>query len=85
MAGSDDFTVRVWEADTGRCFKIWHMNGIVDYVAWNPNPGVPLLAVACKTRLWILHTHTGTEEQTEQAELMLKYGDFAALVFRCHY
>jgi len=62
----------VWEVDSGRMFKLWYMGGIVDFVAWNPNPAVPLLAVACKTRLWLLHTHTGTEERTQQAETMLK-------------
>ncbi|KAL8099766.1 hypothetical protein AgCh_032136 [Apium graveolens] len=40
-----DGTVRILEIDTGRCLKIWELEEAVNYVAWNPSPKLPILAV----------------------------------------
>ncbi|KAL8099754.1 hypothetical protein AgCh_032124 [Apium graveolens] len=45
VLGSSDGTVRIWEIDTGRCLKIWELEEAVNYVAWNPSPKLPILAV----------------------------------------
>ncbi|XP_031644731.1 ribosome biogenesis protein bop1 isoform X1 [Oncorhynchus kisutch] len=45
VSGSDDFTVRFWEVNTGRCMKTLEVGGAVKSVAWNPNPAVCLVAV----------------------------------------
>ena len=45
-SGSDDFTVRVWEIDTGRCLSLFQFEGIVFSVQWNPDPAKNILAVA---------------------------------------
>ncbi|KAL8148213.1 hypothetical protein AgCh_005534 [Apium graveolens] len=45
VLGSSDGTVHIWEIDTGRCLKIWELEEAVNYVAWNPSPELPILAV----------------------------------------
>nr|XP_029518719.1 ribosome biogenesis protein bop1-like [Oncorhynchus nerka] len=49
VSGSDDFTVRFWEVNTGRCMKTLEVGGAVKSVAWNPNPAVCLVAVCFST------------------------------------
>lgn len=44
-SGSLDGTVRIWEVETGRCLKVWEVGEAVKYVAWNPLPELPILAV----------------------------------------
>ncbi|KAL8134978.1 hypothetical protein AgCh_009846 [Apium graveolens] len=45
VLGSSDGTVRIWEIHTGRCLKIWELEEAVNYVAWNPSPELPILAI----------------------------------------
>ena len=45
LKGSSDGTVRLWEVETCRCIKVWEFGEIVQYVAWNPLPELPILAV----------------------------------------
>lgn len=68
-SGSDDGTVRIWEVATGRCFRRWDFKNqhtetdesiVVECVAFNPNPLLPILAVCVGTHIFLLHTHTVT-------------------------
>lgn len=69
--GSDDKTVRVWEVDTGRCVRVIQAGNVVDRVAWNPNPEIPMLAYAIDGKLMLVHTHTGSAEETRAVEALL--------------
>jgi len=80
-SGSDDCTVRVWEIDTGRCFKKWTFSDVINLIAWNPLPsssssssssadsgfGV-ILAVAVGTRIILLNTQTGSGNEMKAVE-----------------
>ena len=46
LKGSSDGTVRLWEVETCRCIKVWEFGEVVQYVAWNPLPELPILAVS---------------------------------------
>jgi hypothetical protein len=68
-SGGDDGTVRVWEVSSGRCFRKWDFanqrtetdnSTRVLSVAFNPNPALPILAVAVGSHIFLLHTHTIT-------------------------
>jgi len=77
-SGSDDGTVRIFEVSTGRCYRKWDFKNqhtedddsiVVECVAFNPNPAMPLLAVAVGTHIFLLHTHiitNGTEKNKVQ-------------------
>jgi hypothetical protein len=47
VTGSDDKTVRLWEVATGRQFACIETGGIVQTLAWNPNPALHIVAVGC--------------------------------------
>lgn len=53
--GSDDGTVRLWEVQSGRCWKVWDMGGKVCKVQWNPNPTISILAVAVYALPILIH------------------------------
>ncbi|KAI9030437.1 ribosome biogenesis protein BOP1 [Hyaloraphidium curvatum] len=46
LSGSDDRTVRLWEVNTGRCWKTWDVEATVHSVAWNPNKALSVFAAA---------------------------------------
>ncbi|EDQ89285.1 block of proliferation 1 [Monosiga brevicollis MX1] len=46
VSGSDDKTIRVWEISTGRCVRVVTVDAEVNMVAWCPNAGVSIVAVA---------------------------------------
>lgn len=71
-AGSDDHTVRVWEVDTGRCFAVWHVGGVVDCVRWNPIAALPVLAACVGSRVLLFHSLTGPESATLAVEELFK-------------
>ncbi|KAJ6309473.1 hypothetical protein OIU77_015270 [Salix suchowensis] len=58
-SGSSDGTVRLWEVETCRCIKVWEFGEVVQYVAWNPLPELPILAVSVKVKE-LLHVATST-------------------------
>ncbi|KAJ3054622.1 Ribosome biogenesis protein erb1 [Rhizophlyctis rosea] len=62
VSGSDDSTVRVWEISTGRCLKTWTMEEAVQFVTWNPNKTISLVAVATQARVLLIELKLGGAE-----------------------
>ncbi|GAB4816894.1 hypothetical protein N2152v2_003940 [Parachlorella kessleri] len=70
LSGGDDGSVRLWEVRTGRCQATWHLGEPVACVAWCPSPALRLAAVVAGSRVVLLPTGNGNEEQeaaTQQA------------------
>ncbi|KAG7553830.1 WD40 repeat [Arabidopsis suecica] len=74
-SGSTDGSVRIWEVETGRCLKIWHFDEAIKCVAWNPLPGLSILAVAMGRDLVILNTELDTDEEQKYIEELLHLGN----------
>ena len=72
MTGSDDGCVKLWETTTGRCFREWKFDDIIDCVVFNPVASIPVLAVACGTCITLLQTLTDTIQVTRAVEEILK-------------
>jgi len=72
VSGSEDGTVRLWEVSTARCVRIWNLQEKIVSVAWNPNPSLPLVAAGMDSGCVILHTGTGTTEEGEHVEQLLR-------------
>ena len=53
-SASEDKTVKVWEVETGRCMQTFDFDEIVQAVAWNPNPAIPVLAVAVERAIHLI-------------------------------
>lgn len=70
-SGSADGTVRIWEVETGRCLRVWDLGEAVQYVAWNPSPQLPILAVSVAQDVFLLNTGTGDEEEQKRVEDLL--------------
>lgn len=79
VSGGDDGTVRLWEVSSARCFREWKFDEVIECVAWNPNPVFPLIAVVLGTKILILDSHTGGEEEAEAINTLLAEGRTAAL------
>ncbi|CAL1399388.1 unnamed protein product [Linum trigynum] len=70
-SGSTDGTVRIWEVESGRCRKVWQFDEAVQYVAWNPMPEFPILAISVGQDAYLLNTGLGNEEtQRKVGELL---------------
>eukprot|EP01097_Dermamoeba_algensis_P008850 TRINITY_DN6065_c0_g1_i1.p1 TRINITY_DN6065_c0_g1~~TRINITY_DN6065_c0_g1_i1.p1 ORF type:complete len:416 (+),score=90.91 TRINITY_DN6065_c0_g1_i1:742-1989(+) len=69
-SSSDDSTVRLWEVQTGRCWKIWSFSSAVILVAWNPNPALHILAAAVGNQVFILNADI-SETPKEEVEQLL--------------
>ncbi|KAJ1501971.1 Ribosome biogenesis protein 1 [Coelomomyces lativittatus] len=55
ISGSEDQTVRLWDALRGRCLYVWTWNAPVTCVAWNPNKGLSVIAVAVENEVYLIH------------------------------
>ncbi|XP_068629720.1 ribosome biogenesis protein BOP1 homolog [Battus philenor] len=55
VSGSDDGTVKVWEASTGRCLRTIELGEAVRQVQWTPSGGLSLVAAAAGRRLLLLN------------------------------
>ena len=58
-SASSDGTVRIWETNTGRCWRTWHLKAPVTCVAWNPNTLLPIVAAAVGTEVVLLDASMG--------------------------
>lgn len=59
VSGSDDKTVRVWEINTGRCFKRFDFEASVQFVVWYPNSQKSLVAVASGKDIILINPGVG--------------------------
>lgn len=71
-SGSIDGSVRVWEVETGRCRRVWEIGEAVHYVAWNPLPGLHILAVSSGQDVFLLNTGLGNDEEQKNIEQLLR-------------
>lgn len=74
-SGSDDFTVRIWELETGRCLQVYNVGAVVHKLAWNPNKDHQLLAVAAAKKVFLIATGTGSADQTELTNALVGDAD----------
>lgn len=74
-SGSDDFTVRIWEVETGRCLQTYNVGAVVHKVVWNPNRDHQLLAVAAAKKVFLIATGTGSADQTELTNALVGDAD----------
>ncbi|KAF9690288.1 hypothetical protein SADUNF_Sadunf01G0179900 [Salix dunnii] len=70
-SGSSDGTVRLWEVETCRCIKVWEFGEVVQYVAWNPLPELPILAVTVGQDVFLLNSGLGNEEIQRKVKELL--------------
>ncbi|TYZ60537.1 hypothetical protein PybrP1_003070 [[Pythium] brassicae (nom. inval.)] len=74
-SGADDFTVRVWELETGRCVQTYNVGAVVHKVLWNPNRDHQLIAVAAAKKVFLIATGTGSSDQTELTNALVGDAD----------
>ncbi|KAL3598055.1 hypothetical protein D5086_005973 [Populus alba] len=70
-SGSSDGTVRLSEVETCRCIKVREFGEVVQYVAWNPLPELPILAVSVGQDVFLLNTGLGNEETQRKVKELL--------------
>ncbi|KAI4298956.1 hypothetical protein L6164_032461 [Bauhinia variegata] len=70
-SASLDGTVRIWEVETGRCFKQWDVGEAALFVAWNPFPDFHILAVSTGPDVHLLNTGFGNEEEQKKTKELL--------------
>ena len=64
--GSDDKTLRIWEANCGRCYKKIEFEGIVTSVKWSPT--YMMLAVAVEETVYLIDPKLPVPEYDEDSE-----------------
>ncbi len=70
-SASEDGTVRLWEVDTCLCRNVWKLGGSVVALAWNPQSAHCILAAATKTKVVLIATGTGAEDDIHVTESLL--------------
>jgi len=71
-SGSDDGTVKLWEVQTGYCFKTFVFGKtIIHSVSWCPNTSLSVLAVAFDNKVVLLNTGLGEKDVVEQTDELL--------------
>lgn len=77
-SASCDFTVRLWETDTGRCTRIWTFTDEIQWAEWNPNPKLNLLAVATETFVYLIQPpESGNEDSNAMTVKLFPAKNFA--------
>uniref|UniRef100_A0A287B5J6 Ribosome biogenesis protein BOP1 n=2 Tax=Sus scrofa TaxID=9823 RepID=A0A287B5J6_PIG len=70
-SGSDDGSVRLWEAATARCVRTVPVGGVVRSVAWNPQPAICLVAVAVEDTVLLLNPTVGDRLAVSSTDQLL--------------
>ncbi|XP_071957722.1 ribosome biogenesis protein bop1-B-like [Antedon mediterranea] len=71
-SGSDDKTLRLWEVCTGRCMQVIQMAGVVESVAWCPNPSISLLLVAVGRDVHLINANLGDKLISSSTDKLLE-------------
>lgn len=72
LSGSDDFTVKIWEINTGRCLRTVKTDGIVRSVEWCPNSALSLVLVASANRVMLINPKVGDTLVVSKTDDVLK-------------
>nr|NVI69946.1 putative ribosome biogenesis protein BOP1 homolog [Cucujiformia] len=72
VSGSDDFTVKIWEVNTGRCLKTIKTEGIVRSVEWCPNAALSLVLVASGNQVLLINPNVGDFLVNSKTDAVLK-------------
>ncbi|KAI9139255.1 NUC169 domain-containing protein [Paraphysoderma sedebokerense] len=74
ISGADDKTVRLWELSTGRNLRTYSFSETVNYVAWNPNKALSVIAIAAGKDVYLgcLNYGIASEDVVEHTENLLK-------------
>ncbi|XP_049824636.1 ribosome biogenesis protein BOP1 homolog isoform X1 [Aethina tumida] len=72
LSGSDDFTVKIWEINTGRCLRTVKTDGIVRSVEWCPNSALSLVLVASANRVLLINPKVGDTLVVSKTDDVLK-------------
>ncbi|NXV05729.1 BOP1 protein, partial [Cettia cetti] len=59
VSGSDDGSLRFWEVSSARCLRSVPTGSAVRSVAWNPNPGICLVAAAVDEQVLLVNPGLG--------------------------
>lgn len=71
-SASDDCTVRIWEVDTCLCKYSWKIGkSPVTSIAWNPDVGIPMIALAAGKSVVLVTTGNGDKDTLEVTETLL--------------
>ena len=72
LTGSDDGTVRLWEAVTGHCRRTWDLGAKVHCVAWCPDQALRLVSCVAENKAMLLESGIGGPDVAEAARLALQ-------------
>lgn len=70
-SGSDDATVKIWEVSTGRCLRTYTLDEPVNFVCWNPNKTLGMLAAAYGENVVIFKPDVHNDEVNETTDILL--------------
>jgi ribosome biogenesis protein ERB1 len=66
-SASDDGSVRLWDVGSGRCAAQWQIGGIVQCVAFCPNPDVKVLAAVVDSKIVLIYPGTANTPASAEA------------------
>lgn len=72
LTGSDDGTVRLWQALTGYCRTVWDVGAKVHGVAWCPDLSLRLVSCVLENKVVLLASGVGGAAVAEAAALALE-------------
>lgn len=72
LTGSDDFTVKIWEINTGRCLKTIKTDDVVRSVEWCPNSALSLILVASGKTVHLINPNVGDFVVSSKTDSVLR-------------